>query len=100
MLARGPSGERVKKGLVGIPAIMARLERLLSWRRSENGKGLPHTGAAEQPLRAELFSVDQLERHAKALAATHQLATGRAPDKLIPRLGRERADSRRHATNS
>jgi cellobiose phosphorylase len=40
----------------------------------------------EQPLRSELFNVEQLERHAKTLAASHQLAAGRAADKLIARL--------------
>ena len=58
----------------------------MSWRKSNGEEGLPRKGADEQPLRAELFSVDQLERHAKAIAASHQLATGRARDKLIPRL--------------
>src|SRR5438552_19114143 len=65
---------------------MERLERLMSWRKSKDREGLPHKWADEQPLRAELYNVDQLERHAKALAASHQLATGAAPDKLIPRL--------------
>src|SRR5690606_25536711 len=40
----------------------------------------------EQPLRAELFSVEQLERHAASIAGAHQLAAGPAPDKLVPRL--------------
>ncbi|HSG73024.1 MAG TPA: cyclic beta 1-2 glucan synthetase, partial [Planctomycetaceae bacterium] len=40
----------------------------------------------EQPLREELFSVDQLERHAMSIAASHQLAPDRARDKLLPRL--------------
>ncbi|HEX9659364.1 MAG TPA: hypothetical protein VGA18_03650, partial [Rhodothermales bacterium] len=40
----------------------------------------------EHPLRAELFSVSQLERHAKLVAASHQLAVNRAQDKLLPRL--------------
>ncbi len=40
----------------------------------------------EQPLRAELYSVEQLERHAKLIAATHQLAVGRMRDLLLPRL--------------
>jgi hypothetical protein len=38
---------------------------------------VPHSnkdaGIEEQPLRAELFSTDQLVRHAKALAAWHEL---------------------------
>jgi cyclic beta-1,2-glucan synthetase len=40
----------------------------------------------EQPLRAELYSVEQLERHAKLVAAGHSLATGRMNDLLLPRL--------------
>ncbi|MBK8121855.1 MAG: cyclic beta 1-2 glucan synthetase [Sulfuritalea sp.] len=40
----------------------------------------------EAPLRAELFSGDQMEQHRKALAATHTLAPGRAPDRLLARL--------------
>ena len=37
-------------------------------------------------MRSELFNVEQLERHAKTLAASHQLAAGRGTDKLIARL--------------
>ncbi len=40
----------------------------------------------DQPLRLELFSIDQLEQHAKSLAARHSLALGRGPDRLLPRL--------------
>jgi len=40
----------------------------------------------EPPLRAELFSADQMEQHGKALAASHKLAPGRAPDRLLARL--------------
>ena len=62
--------------------------RLLSWRTSQNGNGHvdPDVAVKEQPLRAELFSVDQLERHAKTLALSHELETKRSPDQLIPRL--------------
>ncbi len=56
----------------------------MSWGKSRNGDGLP--ARDELPLRAELYSVEQLERHAGALAASHQLAPGRAPDRLISRL--------------
>ncbi len=37
-------------------------------------------------MRSELFNVEQLERHAITLAASHQLAVGSATDKLIARL--------------
>ena len=38
------------------------------------------------PLRAELFSAEQMELHGKALAASHRLAPGGRPDELLPRL--------------
>jgi hypothetical protein len=40
----------------------------------------------EAPLRAELFSSDQMRRHGKALADSHRIALGRAQDRLLPRL--------------
>ncbi|MBI3736778.1 cyclic beta 1-2 glucan synthetase, partial [Candidatus Sumerlaeota bacterium] len=40
----------------------------------------------EQPLRAEMFGLDQLERYAKALAATHEVGHKPGPDRLLPRL--------------
>src|ERR1035437_8035720 len=41
----------------------------------------------EPPLRAELFSVEQLARHAKALAANHQVVTRHGSNRLLARLG-------------
>ena len=43
--------------------------------------------ASEPPLRAELFSVEQLARHAKALAANHQVVTRQGSNRLLARLG-------------
>ncbi len=40
----------------------------------------------EPPLRSELFSVDQMKQHGKALAALHRLSSGHAPDLLLGRL--------------
>ena len=40
----------------------------------------------EPPLRAELFSADQMEEHGKNLAVAHRLAPGPAPDRLLARL--------------
>ncbi|MDB5860810.1 MAG: NdvB [Ramlibacter sp.] len=45
----------------------------------------------EAPLRAELLSADQMEQYGKSLAALHEAALSRAPDRLLPRL----ADNRR-----
>ena len=40
----------------------------------------------EPPLRAELYSVEQLERHAKRIAALHEVVAKRGPDELLTRL--------------
>jgi cyclic beta-1,2-glucan synthetase len=71
--------------LVDLPRISQRLERLRSWYRPVNGEALLDA-PEEPPLRAELFSVDQLERHAKALAESDQIVADRAPDRLLARL--------------
>ena len=46
----------------------------------------PFAAASESPLRAELFSLEQLARHAKALAAHHQVVTRRGSHSLLARL--------------
>lgn len=46
----------------------------------------PLPAASEPPLRAELFSLDQLERHAKVLAAHHQVVSRRDSHSLLARL--------------
>ncbi|OGT88752.1 MAG: cyclic beta 1-2 glucan synthetase [Gammaproteobacteria bacterium RIFOXYD12_FULL_61_37] len=40
----------------------------------------------EPPLRAELFSTDQMARHGLGLASAHRLAPGPVPDQLLSRL--------------
>ena len=49
----------------------------------------PHAG--EPLLRGELFSVEQLARHAKTLADYHQVVTRRGPNSLLDRLGKNEA---------
>jgi cellobiose phosphorylase len=49
--------------------------------------GVRRRFADDQPLRAELFSLEQLEEHARHLAGWHQTDRGRGPDRLLPRLG-------------
>ncbi len=58
----------------------------MSWRQSADPAASFTEPADQQPLRAELFSIDQLERHAKEIAASHQLAAGRVRDTLLRRL--------------
>src|SRR5882724_6448285 len=51
------------------------------------GHARSRPSASEQPLRAELFSVEQLARHAKALASSHQVVTEQGSNRLLARLG-------------
>ena len=46
----------------------------------------PRLRAIEPPLRGELFGVEQLARHAQALAAKHEIATARGRNQLLARL--------------
>ncbi len=48
-------------------------------------------GAGDPPLRADLFSVDQLARHAKALAANHRVVAGQGSNRLLACLDRNEA---------
>jgi cyclic beta-1,2-glucan synthetase len=41
---------------------------------------------AEDPLRAELLSMEQLKLHAEKMARDHVVAVQRTPDRLLPRL--------------
>ena len=66
-----------------LPALLGRMTK--SWRRAGTREPFTTEGE-EQPLRAELFSVDQLAQHAAKLAASHTLADRRGVDRLIPRL--------------
>ena len=55
-----------------------------------------HSGSArdsgdEPPLRAQLFSADQMELHGKRLAGAHKLTSRRGPDQLLPRLAANEA---------
>ncbi|HEY6009819.1 MAG TPA: cyclic beta 1-2 glucan synthetase, partial [Nitrospirota bacterium] len=45
----------------------------------------------EPPLRAELFSSDQMKQHGKNLAGLHTLRPGHAPDRLLARLAENEA---------
>ena len=66
-----------------IPGILSRF-----WARLR-GNGLSKKLACvgiESPLRAELFSADQMEQHGKLLAGSHTLSPGHAPDRLLTRL--------------
>ncbi|MEO8614391.1 MAG: glucoamylase family protein [Luteolibacter sp.] len=46
----------------------------------------PQTGAAEPPLRAELFSVEQLAHHARIVASGHRIDSRNVSNSLLARL--------------
>ena len=50
------------------------------------GQRLARPRPSEPPLRAELFSVEQLARHGQILASHHEVVTGPGPNRLLDRL--------------
>lgn len=66
---------------------MGRFESVRRLRDRLRGAGWPRsTAVTDPPLRAELFSADQMALHGRVLASAHALAPGRAPDRLLERL--------------
>jgi cellobiose phosphorylase len=57
--------------------------------------GAAGLSAGELPLRAELFSVSQLEQHARALAGWREIDPSRGPDQLLPRLAENEVSMRK-----
>jgi len=56
------------------------------WGRRHRQGVEPARGGDDQPLRAELLSIEQLKGHAKELAARHTVEEKRGPDLLLPQL--------------
>src|SRR5206468_1587169 len=70
--------------LTGSTSIFGHLTQFRSRLRT---RGLSHKPPVEElPLRSELFSADQMERHGRTLAAAHRLTPRRGRDQLLPRL--------------
>ncbi|HLF95567.1 MAG TPA: cyclic beta 1-2 glucan synthetase, partial [Methylococcaceae bacterium] len=60
---------------------------LLQWKAQLRRAGaLRDQTTQEPPLRAELFSADQMERHGRTLARAHRLTGESVPDRLLARL--------------
>src|SRR5665213_1221114 len=51
------------------------------------GSACSHPVASDPPLRAELFTVEQLARHAKSLATYHPVVTDHGSNRLLAKLG-------------
>src|SRR6187431_364033 len=57
-------------------------------RKSRPRKNDRRARTSDLPLRAELFGVEQLARHAEAIAAQHQVVTTRGSNRLLAQLNR------------
>ena len=60
------------------------LSEIRSFSRGQSSKYKKYVN--EEPLRAELFSSDQMDHHSRSLAASHKLTRKRKSDKLLKRL--------------
>ncbi len=61
-------------------------------RTNLRGNGLARKYASDEPpLRSELFSSDQMERHGRTLAGSHKLSSERAAEPLLNRLAENEA---------
>ncbi|HVE48353.1 MAG TPA: glucoamylase family protein, partial [Casimicrobiaceae bacterium] len=67
-------------------ARVLRIDRLLELLPHRHRRGASAAASQEAPLRAELFSADQMQHHGRALASSHTLGKSRAADALLPRL--------------
>lgn len=67
--------------------IFSRWLRLRLRRRSWSRAASQITAKVEGPLRSQLFSVEQMERHGEALARQHQVRARAGPERLLGRLG-------------
>jgi cyclic beta-1,2-glucan synthetase len=63
--------------------------RLRTWLHAHNRLPLAGTSMSvdEPPLRAQLFTAEEMEQHGRHLAAGHQLTHRRGRDRLLRRLG-------------
>ncbi len=71
------------------------MQRIASWWQTWRAWGSRMSPERKEPsLRAELFSGEQLVRHAKGLAASHQVVTRNVANRLLSRLDRNEATLR------
>ena len=77
-------------GWTGVPpelnTTQAVIKYVLEGARRVRGSWSRGPANMEPPLRAELFSAEQMDLHGRALAASHHLSKDRGPDQLLVRL--------------
>src|SRR5512146_424394 len=72
--------------VASLKAVLTRVTRLVRRPLSSGVDGQARMPGDEPPLRAELFSVDQLNQHARALASLQEVVAVPGRDHLLPRL--------------
>ncbi|QCB48774.1 cyclic beta 1-2 glucan synthetase [Hydrogenophaga sp. PAMC20947] len=73
--------------LTGTRSLTTRIrEARVWWERLRAGTAEGTATTEDEPLRAELFSADQMALHGKRLAAAHVVADARLTDQLLDRL--------------
>lgn len=60
--------------------------KFYKWAARTNSNDEASKFSAEAPLRAELFSSDQMDQHGRFLGSFHQPVSNRRPDQLLARL--------------
>jgi len=82
----------MKKGRMwGRLGVLAGATRVLTKSGLSPDSAVHQSLVEEPPLRAELFSTDQMEQHGVRLASIHRLTPKRAPDQLLSRLASNEA---------
>jgi len=75
----------LKANIEAVREALRALRRRLGARIRSEGLAQKYA-AAEPPLRSELFSADQMDRHGRTLAESHRLSREKGSDRLLERL--------------
>ena len=74
-------------GRTKLRSVSQRMGQFFRAHLSSNRNGEASVAVAEdQPLRDELFSISQLEQHARSLSTAHEVEGWSGRDRLLPRL--------------
>ena len=75
-----------KAGIAQLSRVIARRIVIKKFGISLRKRNMFHSDRDTELLRSELFSIEQLKRHAVTLAGQHRIDPHPGPDKLLPRL--------------
>ena len=80
-----PGGKEASKMKVSSKGVRRIISHIWAYHPGESNLAEKYAGD-ELPFRAELFSIDQMEQHGKALAGIHRLKPGYSRNRLLARL--------------